>query len=102
MESRNAKFLENDLISGSDQSQDLVSVRDQPSTSSQRLVIMDNITSVQLDIEQLIIEEPQAADDLLVDEVTLDILELNEPLDIPELNEQPVEQRDPLVNVDQH
>ena len=92
VESRNAKFLENDLISGSDQSQDLVSMRDQPSTSSQRLVIMDNITSVQLDVEQPIIENPQATDDLPVDEVTLDMPELNEQnLDIPELNEQPVE-----------
>ena len=84
VESRNAKFLENDLISGSDQSQDLVSMRDQPSTSSQRLVIMDNITSVQPDVEQPIIEDPQAADDLPVDEVTPDMPELNEQhLDIP-------------------
>ena len=34
VKSRNANFLDNDLISGSDQSQNLVYVRDQPSTSS--------------------------------------------------------------------
>ena len=58
MESRNAKFLENDLISGNDQSQDLVSMRDQPSTSSQRLVIVHNVPQVQPDLEQSIIEDP--------------------------------------------
>ena len=63
MESRNAKFFENDLISGSDQSQDLVYVRDQPSTSSQRLVIIHNTPQVQLDVEWPIIEDPQATDD---------------------------------------
>ena len=78
MESRNAKFLENDLISGSDQSQDLVSMRDQPSTSSQRLVIIHNTPQVQPDVEQPIIKDPQAANDFPVDEVTLDIPELNE------------------------
>ena len=47
---------------------------------------------MQPNVEQLIIEDPQAADDLPVDEVTLDIPELNEQLlDIPELNEQPIE-----------
>ena len=42
VESRNTKFLENDLMSGSDQSEDLVYVRDQPSTLSDRLVIIHN------------------------------------------------------------
>ena len=91
VESRNAKFLENDLISGSYQSQDFVSVRDRPSTSSQRLVIVHNTSKVQLDVEQLMIEDPQAIDDFPVNEVTLDI---------PELNEQPVEKHDPLANVE--
>ena len=46
VESKNAKFLENDLISGSNQSQNLVYVRDQPSTSSDRLVIIHNSPKV--------------------------------------------------------
>ena len=71
-------LLKNDLISGSNQSHDLVSVRDQPSTLSQRLFIMDNITSVQPGVEQRIIEYSKVADDLPVDEVTLDMPELNE------------------------
>ena len=91
VESRNVKFLENDLIGGSDQSQNLVSVRDQHSASSQRLVIMDNIPSVQPNIEQLSIEDPQAADDLPINDVDLDIAELNE---------QPVDQHNPLENVE--
>ena len=73
VELKNVKFLENDLISRSDLSQDLVSVMDQPSTSSQRLVIMDNIPPVQSDVEQPIIENSQAADDLSINEVNLDI-----------------------------
>ena len=44
MESRNAKFLENDLISGSDQFRDIVSEKDhyegQPSGSSDRLIVI--------------------------------------------------------------
>ena len=40
VESRNAKFLENDLISGSDQFQNTISIRDEPSTSSQRLIVV--------------------------------------------------------------
>ena len=73
MESKNAKFLENDLISGSDQSQDLVSVKDQPSTSSQRLIIVHNTPQVQPDVEQQIIKDPQEVDDFSIGDVTLDI-----------------------------
>ena len=51
VESKNAKFFENDLISGSDQSQDLVSMRDQPSASSDRLVIIHNVPQVQTGFE---------------------------------------------------
>ena len=58
VESRSAKFLENDLISRNDQSQDLVSVRDQLSTSSDRLVIIHKAPQVQSGVEQLIIEDP--------------------------------------------
>ena len=62
---------------------------------------MDNITSVQPDIEQPIIENPQVVDNIPVDEAPLDIPELQEqPLDIPELNQQPVEQHDPPENVE--
>ena len=46
VESRNSKFLENDLISGSDQSLDFIPEKDHSeasSTSSERLVIMHNI-----------------------------------------------------------
>ena len=46
VKSRNAKFIENDLISESNQSQDLVFVRDEPSTSSDRLVIIHNAPQV--------------------------------------------------------
>ena len=73
MESRNAKFLENDLISGSDLTRNIVSEKDhsesQPSTSSDRLVIVHNTPQVQIGVEQPIVEVPQAADDILVDQV---------------------------------
>ena len=45
---------------------------------------MDNITSIQPYVEQPIIEDPQATDDLPVDEVTLNMPKLTEQhLDIP-------------------
>ena len=93
VEYRNTKFLENNLISRSDRSQDLGFVRDQPSTSSQILVIVHNTPKVQSDVEQPIIEDPQVVDDFLVDEVSLDI---------PKLNKQPVEQHDPPKMLNQH
>ena len=46
VESRNAKFLENDLASVSD----LSSEREQSSTSSERLVIIQNIPQVQMGV----------------------------------------------------
>ena len=52
---------------------------------------MDNIPLVQPNVEQLIIQDPQVVDDLPVDEVDLDI---------PELNEQLVDQHDPPENVE--
>ena len=91
VESKNAKFLENDLISGSDQSHNLVSMRDQPSTSSERLVIIHNTPQVQTGVKKLIIEVPQAADNILVVEVVLEI---------PKIIEQLVKQHDPQENVD--
>uniref|UniRef100_A0A2N9GUX4 Retrovirus-related Pol polyprotein from transposon TNT 1-94 n=1 Tax=Fagus sylvatica TaxID=28930 RepID=A0A2N9GUX4_FAGSY len=77
VESRNAKFLENDLISGSDQTRNIVSENDhsesQPSTSSDRLGIVYSTPQVQTGVEQPIIEVPQAADDIPVDQ---DLVEL--------------------------
>ena len=73
VESRNAKFLENDLISGSDQTRNIVSEKDhsesQPSTSSDRLVIIYSTPQVQTGVEQPIIEVPQAVDDIPIDQI---------------------------------
>jgi hypothetical protein len=73
VESRNAKFLENDLNSGSDQTKNIVSEKDhsesQPSTPSDRLVIVHSTPQVQTGVEQPIVEVPQVADDILVDQV---------------------------------
>jgi hypothetical protein len=55
MESINAKFLENDLISGSDQNRNIVSKNDHlessPFTSNDRLVIVHTIPKVQTSVE---------------------------------------------------
>jgi hypothetical protein len=60
VKSRNTKFLENDLISGSDQLKNIFFEKDhsesQPSTSSDRLVVVHNILWVQTGVEWLIIE----------------------------------------------
>ncbi|RVW59830.1 hypothetical protein CK203_098481 [Vitis vinifera] len=65
VESRNAKFLENDLISRSDQFHDVVCERDhidaQPSTLSDRLIVIHNAPQVQTSDGQSIIEVPQTA-----------------------------------------
>ena len=78
MESRNAKFLENDLISGSDQFQDIVFEKDhyegQPSGSSDRLIVI-HTPQVQ----------PSVRQPFPVDQVA------NE--EIPEIVEQPIEQQ---------
>uniref|UniRef100_A0A2N9HYL0 Retroviral polymerase SH3-like domain-containing protein n=1 Tax=Fagus sylvatica TaxID=28930 RepID=A0A2N9HYL0_FAGSY len=77
VESRNAKFLENDLISGRDQTRNIVSENDhsesQPSTSSDRLGIVYSTPQVQTGVEQPIIEVPQAADDIPVDQVVQEL-----------------------------
>ena len=95
VELRNAKFLDNDLISGSDRFQDIVSKKDhidaQPSTSSDSLIVIQNAPQVQMGDRQPIIEAPQIANDNPVDQVVQDS---------PEIVEQPVEQRDPQENVD--
>ena len=86
VESRNAKFLENDLISGSDQTRNIVPENDhsesQPSTSSDRLVIVYNTPQVSTGVELPIIEVPQVANDTLVDQVVQEL---------PTTFEQPVE-----------
>ncbi|GMI64951.1 hypothetical protein HRI_000164400 [Hibiscus trionum] len=87
--SRNAKFLENDSISGRDLSRDSILV-DQPSTSSERLVIIYNTPQAQLGVEQPINEVPQPVENTLVDQVVRES---------PKIIEQPVEQHDPQENV---
>ena len=65
MESRNAKFLENDLISGSDQFQNISSERDhyeaEPSRTSNRLVVIPT-PQVKMGVRQPVIEVPQAVE----------------------------------------
>ena len=101
VESRNAKFLENDLISGSDQSLDFIPEKDHseaPSTSSERLVIMHNIPQIQMDVEQPIIQIPQvAADDIIVDHIAQHSPEPAQPVVQPA---QPVVQPTTQENVD--
>ena len=79
VESRNAKFLEYDLVSGSDQFRNIVSDIDhtesQPSTSSDRLFIVHNTPQVQSGVErtitevQPVVEVPQVVDNIPVDQV---------------------------------
>ena len=65
VESRNAKFLENDLAGGSD----LFSKREKPSTSNERLIFIQNIPQVHMDVAQPINEDPQATAVNVVDQV---------------------------------
>ena len=53
-----SNFLKITWLVGAIKSQDSVSMRDQPSTSSHRLVIMHNIPQVQMGGEQAIIKDP--------------------------------------------
>lgn len=77
VESRNAKFFENDMIRGSDQTRNIVSENDhsksQPSTSNDRLVIVHSTPQVQTSVEQPIVEVPQVVDDILVDWVVQEL-----------------------------
>src|SRR5688572_7626254 len=68
VESRNTKFLENNLISEGDQFQNTNSVKDRPSTSSEILIIIHNTPQVQLRVEQPINEIPQAAENVFIDQ----------------------------------
>ena len=88
MESRITKFLENDLISGSDQFQDIVYEKDhyegQPFGSSDRLIVIHTL-QVQPSVRQPFPEVPHIADINPIDQV------VNE--EIPEIVEQPIEQQ---------
>ena len=72
VESRNAKFLENDMISGRDRFMDLIPVHDhiktQRSMPYDRLVIVHNTPQVPTSVEQPIIEVPQVVENLLEDQ----------------------------------
>ena len=72
VESRNAKFLENDMISGRDRFKDLIPEHDhtetQPSTLSDRLVIVHSMPQVQTHVEQPIVEVPQIVENFPVDQ----------------------------------
>ena len=65
VEPRNAKFLENDVASGSN----LSSERKHSSTSSERLVIIQNIPRVQMGVVQPINEDPQTTIGSSIDQV---------------------------------
>ena len=87
VKSRNAKFLENDLINGSDKFQDIVSKNDnyegQPSGSSDRLIVI-HTPQVQPSVRQPFPKVPHIADIDPVDQVPKE--------EIPEIVEQPIEQ----------
>ena len=87
-ESRNAKFLENDLISGSNQFQDIVSEKDRYErqfSSSSDILIVIHTPQVQPSMRQPFPKVPHIADIDPVDQVA------NE--EIPEIVEQPIEQQ---------
>ena len=73
VESRNTKFLEYDLVSGSNQFRNIVSdidhIESQPSTSSDKLFVVHNTPQVQTGVEQIIVEVQPITEDQLVIEV---------------------------------
>ncbi|CAL9094312.1 unnamed protein product, partial [Musa textilis] len=89
VESRNAKFLEDDMISGSNQFRNIVSAHDhiesQPSTSNDRLVIVNNTPQVQTGVEQPIIEIPQVVDNILIDQPVQELQQTPEQLVEPQV-----------------
>ena len=87
MEPRNAKLLENDVASGSNLSSEM----EQSSTSSERLVIIQNIPRVQMGVVQPINEDPQTTIGNSVDQVVHEV---------PDMVEQPARQHDPHGNVE--
>ena len=90
MESRNAKFLENDLVSGSGQFHDNLSERDhyqgQALGPSQKLFVI-HTHEVENGIRQPIIEDPRTSEP--IDHVIEDQQNVEQPI------EQPVEQKVP-------
>ena len=92
MESRNAKFLEYDLVSERDQFRNIVydidHIESQPFTSSDKLFVVHNTLLVQTGVEQtitevqpitkdqLVIKVPQAIDNISVDQVDRSCLTL--------------------------
>ena len=87
VESRNAKFLVHDFTNGSD----LSSEREKPSTSSERLIVIQNIPQVQMGVSQSINDNPQTITGNNVDQVVHEVLEMVE---------QPTRQHDPHGNVE--
>ena len=87
VELRNAKFLENDIAGGSD----FFSERKQPSTLSERLIVIQNIPHVQMGVAQPINEDPQTAAGNAVDQVVHQV---------PYMVEQPATQHDSHGNVE--
>jgi len=91
VESRNAKFLENDLISGSDQFQNISSEMDhyeaKPSGTGNRLVVIPT-PQVKMGVRQPVIEVPQAVESDHVDQVVCEEQHDN----VEQTGEEPVEQ----------
>ena len=106
VESRNAKFLEYDLVSERDQFRNIVydidHTESQPSTSSDKLFVMHNTPQVQMGVEQTIaevqpiiedqpvIEVPQVVDNIPVDQVDQEL---------PNTSEQQVEPHTSLEDI---
>ena len=84
VELRNAKFLEYDLVRGSDQFRNIVydidPTKSQPSTSSDKLFVIHNIPQVQMGVEQTIVEVQPIIEDQPVIEVpqVFDNISINE------------------------
>jgi transposase InsO family protein len=102
VESRNAKFLENDLISGRDQSRYSIPEKDhsvnQSSISTSQMIVLSN--TPQMSVEQQATQDPIAADNN--QEIPQIVDNLVDPgiQDLPENIEQPVVQHAPQEIVD--
>jgi len=90
VESRNAKFFENDLISGSDQFQDITSEKDHYEAQPSDRLIVVHTPQVQTDVRQPMIEVPQNVENDPIDQVVDE-----EQDNVEQLVEQPVEQQIP-------
>ena len=75
VELRNVEFPKNDLASVGDQFQNIISEREQPSTTSEGLVIIQNTHQVQTSVAQPIIEDPQPIIDNPTDQVVHEVPE---------------------------